>query len=213
MRPRADLVRELAADLTPVRRPPSPAALSIAWLAAAWLFVGAVTLASGGLRPGVLSQLEASPRFLAEILLGLLTGAEAIRSAVRLGVPAPGSPLRRTAPALLLMTAWLGAYVYGLWDPALEPSPLGGREACYLQVLALSAPPLALALWLLRRAAPLARAWTGAIAGAAAGAVPGLIMQVACLYDPAHILCFHLAPIAATALIGGLLGPAVFRRV
>lgn len=213
MRPRADLVRELAADLRPVRRPPSPGALATVWLAGAWLFVAAVTLATGGMRPGVFAQLAGAPRFVAEVLLGLLAGAAAIRAAAGLGVPEPESALRRAAPALLLMAAWVAAYLYGLRDPALESSMLGKRERCYFEVLVFALPPMAVALRLIRRSVPLARVWTGALAGAAAGAIPGLIMQLACMYDPAHILLDHLAPIAAAAFLGGVLGPAAFRRL
>jgi hypothetical protein len=51
------------------------------------------------------------------------------------------------------------------------------------------------------------------MAGAAAAAVPGLFMQLACMYDPAHILTHHLAPIGVVAALGGLLGLLVFRRL
>lgn len=213
MRSRADLVRELAEGLRPVRRMPSPTSLALVWLVGSWAFVAAVTLATGGLRPGVLSQLTASPRFLGETMLGLVTGAVAIRAAADLGVPRPPLPWRRAAPALFLLAGWVGAYLYGLRDPALEPSMLGKRAGCYLEVLAFAAPPMAAALWLIRQAFPLARVWTGAMVGAAAGAVPGLLMQLSCMYDPAHILSYHLAPIAAVAFVGGLLGPAAFRRL
>ncbi len=213
MRSRASLVRELADGLRPVRRTLSPRSLSLLWLIGAWVFVGAVTLATGAMRPGVLSQLAASPRFLVEIALGLLAGVAAIRAAAELGVPDVLPPWRRAAPALLLMAGWLSVYVYGLWNPALEPSMLGKREGCYLEVLGFAAPPLVAALWLIRRAAPLARVWTGAIAGAAAAAIPGLMMQLVCMYEPAHILSYHLAPIAFAALLGGLAGPAAFRRL
>ena len=90
---------------------------------------------------------------------------------------------------------------------------LGKRETCAREVLILAAPPLVVALWLVRRAAPLARVWTGALAGAAAAAVPGLIMQLACMYEPAHILTYHLAPIAVAAFLGALLGPLALRRL
>jgi hypothetical protein len=179
----------------------------------AWVFVIAVTLATGTTRPGALSQLAASPRFAAEMLLGLLAGVVAIHSAAELGVPRPAPPWRRAALAMLLMVTWVGAYLYGLWDPALAPSMLGKRAHCQFEVLVFSAPPAVAAVWMIRQALPLARVWTGAIAAAAAAAVPALLMQLACMYDPAHILSYHLAPIALAAFIGGLLGPIVFRRL
>jgi hypothetical protein len=89
----------------------------------------------------------------------------------------------------------------------------GKREGCWMEVLLCGVPPLLLGLALLRRLAPLSRAWTGALLGAAAGALPGLLMQLACMYVPAHILSHHLAPIAVVAGTGALLGAVMLRRI
>ena len=213
MRSRASLISSLAEDLQPVGRALSPMALALAWLLGSWNFVTALTVATGPMRPGFATQLAAEPRFLLESVLGLAVGVLAIRATAGLGIPSPRSALRQAAPALLLFVAWVGVYVYGLYDPALAPSMVGKREYCYLQTLIYAGPPLAAGLWLVRRAAPLARVWTGALAGAAAASLPALMMQLACMYDPAHILSHHIAPIAAAALAGGLLGPFAFRRI
>jgi hypothetical protein len=213
MRPRADLVRELADGLRPVRRPLSPLALAFLWLGGTWSFVVTVTLTTGDVRPGAFAQLAASPRFAGEMLLGLLAGVVAIYSATDLGIPRPTAPWRRIALATLMMAGWVGSYVYGLWDPTLEPSMLGKRPGCNFEVLLFAAPPAVAAAWIVRRSLPLARVWTGGIMAAAAAAVPALFMQLACMYDPAHILSHHLAPVALAAVAGGLLGPVVFRRL
>ncbi|MDJ0866989.1 MAG: NrsF family protein [Myxococcota bacterium] len=212
-RPRRALIDDLAADLAPVRSPGRTAGRALGWLAGGWLFVVAAILASAPLRPGAGAQLLASPRFLGETLLGVVAGGLAIAAALRLGIPQPGPLARRVAPALALLAAWAGAYFYGLWDPALEPSMLGKREGCYLQVLLYGAPPLAAGLWLARRLAPLSRAWTGALLGAAAGALPGVFMQLACMYIPEHILTHHVAPVLGLAVVGALLGPLALRRI
>ena len=108
---------------------------------------------------------------------------------------------------------WAGWYVYGLSSPSLEVSMLGKRPACFVEVLAYGVPVTLVGLLLLRRLAPLERAWTGAVVGAAAGAMPGLLMEIACMYIPAHILPFHLAPIAAVSLFGALAGRLLLRRI
>jgi hypothetical protein len=51
------------------------------------------------------------------------------------------------------------------------------------------------------------------VTGAAAGAIPGLLMQLACLYIPSHVLIFHLAPALALALVGSLAGRLLLRRI
>ncbi len=213
MRSRADLIHELVEDLRPVRPVLSPGRLATVWLAGSWFFVLAATLATGPMRPGFEAQLAEEPRFLGEVLLGLLAGAAAIHAAGRLGVPDPASLLRQAGLALLLLGAWGGAYVYGVLDSALEPSMLGKRESCFFETLLYAGPPLAAGLWLVRRAAPLGRVRTGALVGVAAAALPALLMQLACVYDPAHNLSHHLAPVAAMGALGALLGPVALRRL
>ena len=212
-RPRQEWIGELVEDLQPTSPALSPIALASLWLLGSWIFVVGLTLATGPLRAGVGSQLLGEPRFLLECLLGLAAGALAIHGVGRLSIPGPTRTARLAAPALLLLALWVAAYLFGLVSPALEPSMLGKRAYCYLQTFAYSAPPLFAALWLLRRAAPLDRVGSGALAGAAAGALPALMMQLACMYDPAHILGHHLAPIAAVTVLGAILGPLLLRRI
>jgi hypothetical protein len=211
-RTRPELIESLVADLQPARGPRRVETLVLLWLLASWSLVLVAILSGGPFRPGWLQQLAGSPRFLLESALGLGAGTLAILAAVQLGVP--GTRLRPWATAagagLLL---WLGAYVLGLFAPALDPSMQGKREGCWMEVLLCGVPTLLLGLALLRRLAPLSRAWTGALLGAAAGALPGLLMQLACMYVPAHILSHHLAPIAVVAGTGALLGAVMLRRI
>lgn len=211
-RSRARLVGELVRDLRPVRRAPPPLSLALVWLAGSWLFAAGVGLATGPARPGLVVQL-AQPRFLLELLLGVAAGALAIHAAAALGIPSPRPAARRAAPVLLVFAAWVASVAYGFYEPASAASMAGKREQCWLQILLYAAPPLAAALWLVRRSAPIARAWTGSLAGAAAAALPAALMQLACMYEPAHVLKDHLAPILVAALLGALLGPLALRRL
>jgi hypothetical protein len=208
---RADLIRELSRELRPAPRLRAPRHLALVWWLGAWVFVVAATLAVQPLRPGVLDQLLASPRFAGETLFGLLAGALAIGVAFALGIP--GRPRRWIALALGLLALWASLYVYGLVNPALEPSMLGKRQLCFAEVLLYGVPTLVAGLLLLRRLAPLERSSAGLVVGAAAGAMPGLLMQLACMYVPAHILAFHIAPAVAVALLGALAGPLLLRRI
>jgi hypothetical protein len=80
-------------------------------------------------------------------------------------------------------------------------------------VLIYGAPILVVGLLLLRRLAPLGRWSTGVVAGAAAGSIPALLMQLACIYIPSHILFFHIAPAVVLTLLGSLLGRLLLRRI
>jgi hypothetical protein len=210
---RHDLIRELAGDLRPAPRLVDPRRLALLWLVVSWVFVTAITWTMAPFRPGFADQLLSHPRFALETLFGLGAGAVAIALCFQLGIPGSGSVRRRVGIALGGLGIWALAYFYGLADPALEPSMAGKRPFCVHEVLAYGLPVTLLALAGLRRLAPLRRAGAGLIAGAAGGSIPGLLMQVACMYDPAHILSFHIAPIAVLASVGALLGPLVLRRI
>jgi hypothetical protein len=90
---------------------------------------------------------------------------------------------------------------------------LGKREGCVFEVVLFALPTLALALWLVRRAAPLERGWTGLVAGLAAGVLSALAMQLACTDAPLHSLGLHLAPVLAAGGLGALLGRRLLPRV
>jgi hypothetical protein len=206
-----EIVEQLATDLRPVRRLSSGAAI-VLWLSLSWAFVIAITLATGDLRPGVFEQLQHSPRFVIECLLGFGVGVFAFRGAVLLALPGRMS-WRRAIPAVHAMVAlWIAVYVYGLVDPALEPSTLGYRRHCFSETLLFSGPPVALGLFLIARRTPIRRGWVGGLIGASAASLPALIMQIACMYDPKHILLFHLMPVVILGIMAGLLGKLILRK-
>ena len=51
----------------------------------------------------------------------------------------------------------------------------------------------------------------GALLGLAAGSLPALMMQIACMYSPEHILAFHIGPALAVAGAGAALGAWLMR--
>jgi len=211
-RSRDELIRDLTQDLTPARRLAPARTAALAWLATSLLFVALATLATGPLRPGVLGQLAMEPSCALDVLLGLVASTLAILGLARLRIPGRARGPSGSIPALTLLAAWVALQLFGLF---VEPSPastLGARALCWLQVLLFSLPPLAAALVLARRAAPLEPEWTGLLAGLAAGALPALAMQLACMHAPLHALVAHLAPVLFVAGLGAALGRLVLRR-
>ena len=95
---------------------------------------------------------------------------------------------------LILMTFWLAQYVTGFISPALEPSTLGKRNYCYIETLVYALPVIVAGLFLIRRLYPLSPIRTAMSVGLVAGMLPALYMQLACMYEPAHILTFHILP-------------------
>jgi hypothetical protein len=198
------LIENLSRDLSPVAPARNVNLVGLAWLLASAVFVVTVTQWTDPLRPGVFGQFREAPRFLLETLLGVAAitwvGLLAFRSAV------PGELTRKFAVAgLALMALWLAQYVIGLVSPALEPSEWGKRPYCYLETMIYSAPPILAALFIARRLYPLHYRRTAMLLALAAGMIPALFMQIACMYDPSHILLLHVLPGLSMVLVAAAL--------
>jgi hypothetical protein len=66
-----------------------------------------------------------------------------------------------------------------------------------LQSILFSLPSYILLLLAARRRLPLKPRVTGALAGAAAAALPPALMQLACMYEPGHALAYPVSAIPA----------------
>jgi hypothetical protein len=209
---RQQLIEDLAADLTPVRSPGRTARVTALWLVAAMFYTTIIIFVSGPMRPGGFGNLIAYPMFGVETLIAAVSIVALAIATLRSAIPSPGHPLLRIAPAIGLSLLWLAFYVVGLWQPAHPVSTLGVRDHCILQGLFFGVPNMALMLYYARSLMPLSPRLTGALAGAAAAAIPAAWMQLACMYMPSHILSHHLPPIIELAVAGALLGPFVLDR-
>ena len=72
---------------------------------------------------------------------------------------------------------------------------------CYLEILIHALPPALVALFFIRRLYPLNFIRTSMAAGLAAGMIPALYMQLACAYEPVHILTLHILPGLCVVLV------------
>jgi hypothetical protein len=196
------LIAKLTAGLTPVKPAPPPLRVAGLWWLGSWLFVIVVTLLTGPLRPGAFVQVVTHAQFAAESLVGLLAAALIAAWAFESSIPGT----RRSGLlhiGLIAGALWLIAYVVGLEYPALEPSMAGKRADCVLQTLLFAGPPVVAGIWLTHRYyLPLAPLRSTALVGLAGAMLPALFMQFACMYDPAHILSYHILPIPGVVLIG-----------
>jgi hypothetical protein len=199
-----DLIDSLATRLAPVEPLPTPGRRSARWLLAAVAYVCVaawlVATLSGAAR------LDAGMLWLPQVG-AVLAGSCAALAAFTSVVPGYS---RRT---LLGAAAAIAIWIVTLLDASQphDPAALTGEWPC-LVVIALGGLPLLATLGLmLRRGAPLRRAWTGALAALAVG----LLMNVgACLAQPhangIDILVWHGGAIAALALLGAAAAPLVF---
>jgi hypothetical protein len=207
---RDQLVRALVAELAPVRRLPRPSIRAARWagLAALSVALGAWLL---GLRPDLLHKLS-EPAYLAQTAALIAIAGAAATAAFRLAVPGAA----RAAPVVPVLAGltWLVVVARrsGLDDDAAALAWRTGLP-CVARVVGLASAPAAAVIVLLRRAAPHDRRWIGGLALLAAAALAALGTQAVCARDQAaHVLAWHVIPVAAIALAGLAAGGAAFRR-
>jgi len=196
-----ELIASLSRDLVPVSPAPDVNTLAMVWFLLSASYVVVMTHLFGPIRPGAFSQLAIEPRFLLESLLGVAAIIWTSLLAFRAAVPA-ALTRQFAAVGFVLMALWLAQYVVGLVNPALEPSTLGKRDHCYFETMVYAFPPILVALFFIRRLYPLRFIRTAMSISLAAGMLPALYMQLACMYEPLHILTFHILPGLAMVLIG-----------
>ncbi len=203
--PESDFLDALVDDLQPVRPAvPWASAMGI-WILASGLFAAGAILIGGPPRPGVESDL-ASLRLVIELSLVFATVFAMIAAGLEIGVPGAPATRRLLTPAVVLGLLWLGIMLLGDSLPGPARSMLGKREHCLVEVLMISLPPTGLAFFLLRHRLMRIQWAAGALAGAAASALPAIGMQLACMYEPEHALRFHYSPVVLIALAGGIAG-------
>ncbi len=187
------LISNLSSSLTPVKPLPNVNRLGLLWFLLSAIYVVVITRIIGPIRPGALTQLVTEPRFLLETMLGVAAILWTSLLAFRSSVPAALSK-QFAVTGIVLLVLWLTQYVIGIFSPALEPSTLGARHHCYLETMLYALPVILAGLYYVRRFYPLRPLRTAMSIGLAAGMLPALYMQLACMYEPAHILAFHILP-------------------
>ena len=199
-----DLIDRLKADLSPVRPIASIPVALVGWLVVSVVYVLLSSSLLGPYRTGVIDQLINQPRFSIEMVVGILAFICFAATAVTESIP--GISIRWVRRlGWLLAAIWLGHFLLGQQWPALEPSMFGKRAHCALEAYLYSVPPLLGMMWLQRNRFVLRPVRATSHAAIAAGLLPALIMQIACMYEPVHILEYHVLPvILLTAAAGGL---------
>lgn len=210
-RRREDLIQALA---TAPAVPPGAGAIeprALRWLALATAIALLAIVLREPLHEASLARLLAAPRAALGVGMGLLAIVSAGLAAFRSGVPSPTSPLRHALWPLVFGSAWIGLLALGAVSGDSGATVDRTRALCWLEVFAYGVPGLWLGLVAVRRLWPLHGAWSGALLGFAAGAIPALIMDLACLNAPGHSLAYHVAPGLALAAVGALVGSRALR--
>jgi hypothetical protein len=140
----------------------------------------------------------------------MLTAVLAAAAAFVLSVPgAERSPIPRAMP-LAAGSVWVLLLAVSLTtggDPVRRLLALPFHSLCLIEIAGLGVVPGWALFAMLRRAAPLRRAWSAAFATLAAVALGAAATQFLCpIDDPAHQVVGHLLPVALLACWGALAG-------
>jgi hypothetical protein len=150
------------------------------------------------------------PTFAGLAVATLGTALLAAAGAFLLSVPgAERSPLQRVLP-LVTGGVWALVLIVLLTtggDPVQRVLALPFHWACLIEIAGLSLVPGWVLFAMLRRAAPLRRAWSAALATLAAVALSAFATQFICpVDDPAHLLVGHVLPVACLSVWGAFAG-------
>ena len=204
-----ELIVELARSAGPVRRLPNPSIRFARWTAASvpLIVFGVIVI---GPRADVVTAVS-QPTFLAIAAATIATSLLAAASALVLAIPgAEQSPFQQRMAPLIAGSAWAIGLAYLLTTEGASARRLlewPFHLLCLIEIVGLGLIPGFALLSMLRRAAPLQRAWSGALAALAAVALGAAATQFLCpLDDPAHQLVGHLFPVVGLSMVGALAG-------
>jgi hypothetical protein len=185
---------------------------TMTWLISAFVFAALLTYISAPYRSSIAYELLSSFQFFFESIIGLASIVLLIYTAFDFAIPSQRPVAKRLVLPLTVLVIWIGFYVFGLMYPALEPSMADKREYCYSETFIYALPILLVSLLWVRKQWPLHPKITGLLLGLAAGSVPALIMQFACMYEPEHILIYHILPGLLVGVVGVVLATLMLRR-
>ena len=191
------LIRDLTADLTPVRRLASPAVRALGWLSV--VGAAAVALAAFADLSTLWHRLAGATDMWAAVVGSAATAVLAAIAAFELSMP----DARRTWALLPLPAALLWIVASGLgclrtWlAPETHVADLGEARDCLLFIIALSMPLSALLILMLRRACSLQPGLTAAIGGLAVAAAAATLLNFFHPFDAAATdLAVHTGAVA-----------------
>jgi len=211
--PTADLIDRLASDLAPTPRHGLLQRIALGIGAGAFLSL-VIVLALWGPRPDFRIAMT-TPAFWMKTAFTLLLSIAGFAAVARLA--RPGGTARGAWLVILIVVLGMGAAA--LAQLASAPSAawkslvMGGTSAvCPWLIVALSVPIFLGTLWAMRAMAPTRLRLAGAAVGLASGAISASAYAMSCAESTMpFIFVWYGGAIAATTLIGWLVGPRLLR--
>lgn len=205
MQAKEELIKQLTEELKPVKTLWSPPLRFVLWSGLSVILIVGIMLVIQPFRANFYEQLS-SKKFFLETLFSILPFISLGFLCLRLAIP--GLRVSRLFFLLALSPFFLFLLSIGyghFGGPSLPPTMAGKRPYCFYEVLVLSWIPILVMVQLIRRAHAFVNIRLAFMVGLAGSALPMALMQVACMYDPAHILSHHIfGAVIVTSIMSGL---------
>jgi hypothetical protein len=203
-----NLIRQLAADATPVIRLRPPLARAGLWLGAVAALAAAITAGFGDVADT--AQRLQDPRHAVELLATLATGFAGVIAAFHLSLPD-----RSKAWAWLplpFLVLWITTSGYTCYDRWITIGPEGWAPDtsadCLAFILAASVPMGLSLQFFLRRARPLAPGPVAAVGGLGVAGLAAFIVQFFHPFDVTFLdLAVHLIAVGLVVTVSTIAGP------
>lgn len=209
--PHDPLIRDLAADLKPVRRLWRPALRALGWLSVvAAIALGLAVFADVH---ALWERIVAAPDMWLAMFGSAATAILAAIAAFELSLPdAPRAWAWLPLPGALLWVAASGFGCLRVWFlPDTHVAVLGEARDCLIFIVSLSVPLSALLYLMLRRACPLQPGLTAAVGGLAVAAAAATLLNFFHPYDVAATdLTVHAIAVALVVVANRALGSRIF---
>lgn len=172
------------------------------WFIALLIFNTLAFLAYQNFRPGFTEQLIEHPRFLTEVLVALALIVFIFYIILSDIVPGKEiSPLVKSIGVFLVLTLSYSLYL-SFKAPTPEASIVGARPFCLEEVIVYGLVGLFTCFYFVRKSDyPFTRR-SYLLIGMGTMLIPGVLMQLACLYSPKHALLIHYGPVVVGLLFG-----------
>lgn len=199
-----ELIRELSAELAPVR-PIPPMRVVLVSVIGLWLLVAVVGLAILGRNPGLLDELL-NWRGIGAVFFGLgVAGVSGLVAAIGLSIPGRENVVRAGLAAALAgmaLSAGVGTALLMRSPVAAVPAPWTSDLTCLGIACAVALLPALGIVWFAGRAAPFRPLTVTLAAAAATTALGAMVAQAHCPFlDMRHLLVAHVFAPGVGALV------------
>lgn len=195
-----NVIEDLVQDLKPVKKLWRPQTRAFIFFIVQLVFVTALMVWRQPFREGWQEEVLHHPHFGLQLLFFAFScfslGFFALASII------PGRVKRKHLYiALIPFALLLLSLLVSLAIPATNVSMLGKRFRCDLEVIVMGVIPFLHIIYLVRKGFLIFSLNTLLTASAASLLISGGLMHVACMYDPLHVLLFHIGPVFVGAIL------------